>query len=123
MIPISVVDARITDTLKNTITWRDCETLSGTVVIDPERTDRFQKEKLTWTIGDMQPGAIASLIIYIETLPNPSGKYEPTSGDEGDEQNIEINARAHPQQTGGATTTPTPIEDNITNHTTPRHEQ
>ena len=84
----------VTDTLKNTITYRACEASSGTVVIDPPSNDGFQKEKLTWTIEEMQPGDIESLKIYIETLPNPSGKYEPTSGDEGDWQDIEINEGA-----------------------------
>jgi len=84
----------ITDTLKNTITYRACEASSGTVEIDPPSNDGFQKEKLTWTIPEMQPGDIESLIIYIETLANPNGKYEPTSGDEGDWQDIEINEGA-----------------------------
>ena len=30
----------------------------------------------------MQPGTIESLTIFIETLPNPRGKYELTPGDE-----------------------------------------
>ena len=42
----------------------------------------------------MDPGDVETLEICIYTLPNPSGKYEPTSGDEGDGQTIEINEGA-----------------------------
>jgi len=56
----------------------------------------FVKNFLNWTIGTLVPGEQATLEIWIQTLPNPSQKekYEPTSGDEGDSQDIEINRGA-----------------------------
>ncbi len=46
----------------------------------------------------MEPGETAQMEMTIGSLTNPSGKYEPTSGDEGDGQWIEINKGA--QATG-----------------------
>ncbi len=42
----------------------------------------------------LTPGEKACLTIWVETLQNPEGKYEPTSGDEGDSQDLEINEGA-----------------------------
>ena len=90
----SLTNIVITDTLKNTITYRACQASKGSVDIDPPSNDGFQQEKITWTIDEMQPGDIETLTIYIETLANPSGKFEPTSGDDGDWQDVEINEGA-----------------------------
>jgi len=49
---------------------------------------------LTWDIGSLSPGEQVCLVIWIETVRNPAGKYEPTSGDEGDSQELEINRGA-----------------------------
>lgn len=54
----------------------------------------FGLNELTWNIGTLTPGEEACLTIWIETLQNPEGNYEPTSGDEGDSQDIEINEGA-----------------------------
>jgi len=82
------------DTIKNTITYTDYNPSKGEVSIDPPG-EQFQKEKLTWIVGTIESGDTEYLEVYLETLPNPSGKYEPTSGDEGDWQDIEINEGAN----------------------------
>lgn len=51
----------------------------------------FTKYFFTWTIGTLQPGESAMLVIWLETQKNPAGAYEPTSGDKGDWQYLEVN--------------------------------
>jgi len=87
-------DIVVTDTVKNTVTYSAYQASKGSVDIDLPSQDGFQQETLIWTINELQPGDTESLLIYIKTLQNPSGKYEPTSGDEGDRQEIEINEGA-----------------------------
>ncbi|MEM2106090.1 MAG: hypothetical protein QXV21_06490, partial [Candidatus Bathyarchaeia archaeon] len=50
----------------------------------------FVKNFLNWTIGILHPNEKATLEIWIQTLQNPSGKYEPTS----ENQPLEINRGA-----------------------------
>lgn len=69
---------------KGTVDWYQNITTGG----------EFVKNFLNWTIGTLVPDEQAILEIWIQTLRNPSEKYEPTSGDEGDSQDIEINKGA-----------------------------
>lgn len=71
---------------KGTVSWED--------EAPPGKPGEFVFNYLTWNIGSLVPGEVASLEIWIRTLMNPKGKYEPTSGDEGDSQDIEINEGA-----------------------------
>ena len=48
--------------------------------------ESFQKNKLTWYIGSLDPDETVSLVIWLKTLKNPAGKYEPTS----ESQDLEI---------------------------------
>ena len=85
----------VTDTIKNTVapvSWTPDEGVTW----NPQEPDpnQFHFNELTWNIGELGPDETACLEILIQTLPNPSGKYEPTSGDEGDWQDIEINEGA-----------------------------
>lgn len=70
---------------KGTVTW----------VNDTSGGSGFVQNHLTWNIGTLVPNERASLEIWIWTLPNNSGKYEPTSGDEGDWQYLDINRGAN----------------------------
>jgi uncharacterized repeat protein (TIGR01451 family) len=60
----------------------------------PGEPGEFIFNYLTWNIGELAPEEQAYLEIWIRTLYNPPGKYEPTSGDEGDNQELEINRGA-----------------------------
>ncbi len=51
----------------------------------------FVKNYLNWTIGILHPNERATLEIWIQTVRNPSRKYEPTS----ENQTIEINRGAN----------------------------
>lgn len=88
----------VTDVIKNTVipVKEICEADAGTLewVDIIKKNSDFQFNYLTWTIGTIKTGETLEARIWIETLPNPSGKYEPTSGDEGDGQYIEINSGA-----------------------------
>ena len=90
----------VTDTIKNTVAPREWHPVEGVswynYVPDGGEWDgiHFGFNELTWTIGTLTPGEEACLTIWIETLQNPEGKYEPTSGDEGDSQDLEINEGA-----------------------------
>jgi len=85
----------VTDTIKNTVTPVSWTPEEGVTWNPPEPDpNQFHFNELTWNIGKLEPGETACLEILIQTLPNPSGKYEPTSGDEGDWQDIEINEGA-----------------------------
>jgi len=70
---------------KGTVTWEN----------DTSGGSGFEHNFLTWTIGVLIPNENATLEIWIETLPNNSGKYEPTSGDDGDSQLLDINRGAN----------------------------
>lgn len=65
---------------KGTVEWYYNKTTGG----------QFVQNFLKWTIGTLNPGEVATLEIWIQTLPNPSGKYEPTS----ENQPLEINRGA-----------------------------
>jgi len=88
----------VTDTILTNVAPIDWTASKGTVSwIDEQpkgEPGEFIFNKLTWTIRNLNPGKSASLVIWIETLQNPTGKYEPTSGDEGDGQDLEINEGA-----------------------------
>lgn len=71
---------------KGTVSWVDEK--------PPGEPGEFVFDYLTWTIGTLAPRESAYLEIWIETLRNPKGKYEPTSGDEGDTQDLPINRGA-----------------------------
>lgn len=96
----SLKNVAVTDTIKNTVApckWHPTEGVSWyNCILDGGGWDgiHFGLNELTWTIGTLAPGEEACLTIWIETLQNPEGKYEPTSGDEGDGQDLEINEGA-----------------------------
>jgi len=54
----------------------------------------FAFNELTWDVGSLDPDETKCLEIWIETLQNENNKYEPTSGDEGDSQELENNEGA-----------------------------
>jgi len=87
----------VTDTIKNTIApmeWHPTEGVNWyNYVSDGGIWDgiHFGLNELTWTIETLAPGEEVCLTIWIETLQNPEGKYEPTSGDS---QALEINEGA-----------------------------
>jgi len=92
---VSITDA-VYDVIENTVKPISWTPSKGTVTWENKTTaQNFEQNFLTWTIGTLAPGERATLEIWIETLPNPSGKYEPTTGDEGDGQTIEINRGAN----------------------------
>lgn len=96
----SLKNVAVTDTIKNTVAPREWYPTEGVdwhnYVPDGGEWDgiQFGLNELTWTLGSLAPGEEACLTIWIETLQNPVGKYEPTSGDEGDSQDLEINEGA-----------------------------
>jgi hypothetical protein len=97
---------RVTDIIKNTIAPGDLDE-NGVYDYETNRPDstlkwedwgvtkkderEFGFQKLTWGIGELEGGEVAYLKIWLVTSRNPSERYTPTSGDEGDEQEIEIN--------------------------------
>jgi len=106
----TLTDVVVTDTIKNTVAPVSWTASKGTVTWDPPvaNLSKFGFNELTWNIGTIGPGDMECLEILIQTLPNSSGKtkYEPTSGDEGDGQYIEMN--------GGATVTAISPFDGLT---------
>jgi len=88
----------VTDVIENTVEPINYTASKGTVEWYKNHTTggEFVQNFLNWTIGTLVPNEQAKLEIWIQTLPNASqkDKYEPTSGDEGDSQNIEINRGA-----------------------------
>jgi len=66
---------------KGTVDWYYNHTTGG----------EFVQNYLNWTIGTLIPGERATLEIWIQTLRNPTGKYEPTS----ENQLIEVNRGAN----------------------------
>ena len=92
---VPITDA-VLDTIENTVAPINYTASKGTVTWTNKTTaENYVQNFLNWTIGTLEPGETATLEIWIGTLPNPSGKYEPTSGDEGDWQDIEINRGAN----------------------------
>lgn len=97
---IDLKNVAVTDTIKNTVAPREWHPVEGVswynYVPDGGEWDgiHFGLNELTWTIGTLTPGEEACLTIWVETLQNPEGKYEPTSGDEGDSQDLEVNEGA-----------------------------
>ncbi|MCD6155293.1 MAG: DUF11 domain-containing protein [Candidatus Verstraetearchaeota archaeon] len=59
---------------KGSVSWREWKPHG--------RPGEFAFNYLTWIIGRLNPGEEATLVIWIGTLRNPRGKYEPTSGDD-----------------------------------------
>jgi len=90
----------VSDIIKSTVAPREWLPVEGVswYNYDPDGGEwdgiHFGLNELTWTIGTLTPGEEACLTIWIETLQNPEGKYEPTSGDEGNSQDLEINEGA-----------------------------
>jgi hypothetical protein len=65
---------------KGTVDWYQNKTTGG----------EYVQNFFNWNIGTLTPGEIATLEIWIQTLQNPTGKYEPTS----ENQYLEINRGA-----------------------------
>jgi hypothetical protein len=86
----------VTDVIEQQVEPINYTASKGTVELYKNHTTggEYVQNFLNWTIGTLIPNEQAKLEIWIQTLPNPAGKYEPTSGDEGDSQDIEINRGA-----------------------------
>ena len=85
-----LTDVIVTDKIGNQVAPREIlEITHGTVIFTPEGLTRqsFGHDDMEWNIGVLPSGETAVLTILIETLKNPSGKYEPTS----EHQDIPIN--------------------------------
>jgi hypothetical protein len=99
----------VIDTIKNTFAPREWHPTEGVnwynYVPDGGGWDGIHLglNELTWTIGTLTPGEKACLTIWIETLQNSEGKFKPTSGDEGDSQDLEINEGATVKATSNFT--------------------
>lgn len=98
---VPVYDIVVTDVIENTVAPSDISVTQGSynVVSDGKNNEPWDGEhfgfnEITWDVGTLQPGEEAVMTVWISTLMNPSGKYEPTSGDEGDGQDIEMNRGA-----------------------------
>jgi len=92
---VSITDA-VYDVIENTVKPINWTPSKGTVTwVNKTTAEGFEQNFLTWTIGTLVPNERVTLEIWIETLQNPAGKYEPTSGDDGDWQYIEINRGAN----------------------------
>ena len=88
---VPVTDA-VLDVIENTVEPINYTASKGTVTWTNKPTaEDYVQNFLNWTIGILQPNERATLEIWIQTLPNPSGKYEPTS----ENQTIEINRGAN----------------------------
>ncbi|MGB9778604.1 MAG: hypothetical protein ACPLW8_04285, partial [Candidatus Bathyarchaeales archaeon] len=74
---------------KGTVNWYYNHTTGG----------EFVQNFLNWTIGTLNPGEVATLEIWIQTLHNPAEKYEPTS----ENQTLEINRGANITATANLT--------------------
>ena len=82
---VNLTNMNVTDKIGNQIAPRQIiEITHGKVEFTPYGLLRtsFGHDFMNWEIGTLKPGEIAILIILIETLPNPTGKYEPTSEDQ-----------------------------------------
>jgi hypothetical protein len=99
----------VTDRIQNTVAPRFAvQPYVGTLSIAPfgfcRPWDDFGFDHLTWSIGTLSAGQTVSLTIGIATLANPSGRYEPTSGDECDWQDLEMTRGATVVATGSGGT-------------------
>jgi len=88
---VNITDA-VYDVIENTVEPINATPTKGVVEWYKNKTTGgdYVQNFLKWTIGTLVPNEVASLEIWIQTLPNPSGKYEPTS----ENQQIEINRGA-----------------------------
>jgi len=88
---IPIIDA-VYDVIENNVEPINATPSKGTVEWYYNKTTggEFVQNFLKWTIGTLSPGEVATLEIWIQTLPNPSGKYEPTS----ETQDLKINRGA-----------------------------
>jgi hypothetical protein len=92
---INIADA-VYDVIENNVEPINATATKGTVSwINKTTAQGFVQNTLNWTIGTLIPNEEATIEIWIQTLKNPAGKYEPTSGDEGDSQYLEINRGAN----------------------------
>ena len=89
---IDITDT-VYDVIENTVEPINATPSKGTVDWYYNHTTggEYVQNYLNWTIGTLAPNEQATLEIWIQTLPNPTGKYEPTS----ENQNIEINRGAN----------------------------
>jgi len=100
-----LTDIVVTDVVKNTVApveWHPEEGVTWTHHApsgDEWDGSHYGFNELTWEAGALRPGEEAYLVVWVETLQNPTGRHEPTCGDEGDGQDLEVN--------GGATVTAT----------------
>jgi len=84
---VSITD-EVYDVIENTVEPISWAASKGTVTwVNKPTGENF----LTWTIGTLNSNEKATLEIWIQTLPNPTGNYEPTSED----QYIKINRGAN----------------------------
>ena len=98
---IKLHDIIVKDIIKNEVTIATVVPSQGTYTL----SDLFQYEasnqeivldfsEIQWCVGILETGEEAYLEIFLHTCINPTGKFIPTSGDEGDSQEIEINEGA-----------------------------
>ena len=89
---VNVTDT-VTDVVENNVAPINWTPSKGTVSwVNKTTSPTFVQHFLNWTIGTLVPGERATLEIWIETLKNPAGKYEPTSEPQYD---FEINRGAN----------------------------
>ena len=77
-----LTDVMVTDKIGNQVAPREILVIThGDVIFTPEGLTResFGHDDMEWDIGILPSGETAILTVLIETLKNPSGKYEPTS--------------------------------------------
>ena len=98
---IDIHDITVEDIIENNVAPRLIEASQGTHLVyswikndQPWTYPEFGFHRITWEIGTLEPGETACLAVCIGTLANPSGKFEPTTGDENDGQWVEINSGA-----------------------------
>lgn len=75
----------VEDIIGTMVAPREIELIThGSVIFNPKGLNRqsFGYDNMTWDIGTLLPGEIAQLTVIIETLPNQSGFYEPTTEDQ-----------------------------------------
>jgi len=89
---VDISDA-VYDVIENTVEPINATPSKGTVDWYYNHTTGgdYVQNYLNWTIGTLAPSEQATLEIWIQTLQNPTGKYEPTS----ESQPIEINKGAN----------------------------
>ncbi len=98
---IPITGITVVDIIENNVAPRLIEASQGTYSVyswiknDQTWTyPEFGFHRITWDVGTLEPGETEALGICIGTLANPSGKFEPTTGDEGDGQWVEMNRGA-----------------------------